>query len=264
VVVTLQLSLSGVDEITGSITAGDVTETATAPRDNYSKSGPVAPEEPAYTMTLTGTSTGLPGGVGYAAITVDGAGNIRAAGRLGDDTMYSFSSVVSGSGTWPFYASLYKSMGYIGGTLTFEQNGQTDLDGTLYWMRPATEGFGGYASGFAGAVAAAGYVYTPPAKDAPAIPLDGQHLGLITFSGGVLGPPIDAQVSLGPTNGLVVSGTSGVKFTLTPSTGVFTGTLNAGLAKPLPFYGVLLQSLDGGEGLFQSPTISGPVQITSP
>jgi kumamolisin len=264
VTVNLQLALGGTNEVTGIILAGGTTENVTALRDNFSQTGILAPESPAYTMTLTGTSTGLPEGIGYAAITVDQAGNVRAAGKLGDSSAFSFSSVVSDSGAWPFYVSLYKSMGFIGGTLAFQSSG-LPLDGTLYWLRPAAGGSGGYSAGFAGDVAAAGYVYTPPKKNAAAIPLDGQHQGTITFSGSLLNSSTTGQLSLGPDNVLAVTGNSGIKFSLQPSTGVFSGTVNAapGLSK-LPFYGVLLQPLDGGSGLLQSPTISGQVQITSP
>ena len=261
--VTLQLALAGTGEITATILAGGVNETATALRDVYS-SAAQAPEKPAYTMTLTGTE-GMPEGAGYAAITVSPGGNVRVAGRLGDNTPYSFSSVVSGSGAWPFYVSLYRSTGYIGGTLTFEPSGQTYLDGTLYWLRPAVNGSGGYWAGFSGDQTAAGYVYPSPARNKPAIPLNGQNQGLITFSGSVLSSSTSAQLSLGPTGALLVSGTSGIVLSLTPSTGVFSGSVKvAGFSKPLPFYGVLLQSLDQGEGLFISPTISGKVEITSP
>ncbi|MGA3171626.1 MAG: immunoglobulin domain-containing protein [Chthoniobacteraceae bacterium] len=264
VVVTLQLSLSGANEITGSVVIGDTQETGAAVRNTYSKNITVAPERPAYTLTLTGTTNGLPQGIGYAAITVDQTGNVRATGRLGDYTPFSFSSVVSDAGTWPFYVSLYDSTGYISGALTFEELTQTDLDGVLFWLRPAVNQIGGYSAGFQGEVTAAGYVYTPPAKDAPAIPLDAQHQGTLTFSGDLLSNPAAAQLSLGSTGGLLVSGTSGIKLSLSPETGVFSGTVNLGYRKLTPFEGVLIQKLDEGSGLFQSPTVSGQAGITSP
>jgi hypothetical protein len=263
ITVNLQLELTGANEIAGTILAGSVTESATVLRDAYRKTAP-APEKPAYTMTLTGIGSTLPQGTGYAAITVDQSGNVRATGRLGDDTVYSFSSVVSPFGTWPFYSSLYNSTGYMGGTLTFAAPGQKSVGGTLHWLRPATNGFGGYSAGFQGGVTAAGYEYTAPARNMAAIPLNGEHQGLITFSGLILSSTISEPVSLGPTGALSVSGTSGIKLSLTPATGVFSGTVDAGFSKRLSFYGVLLQNLDEGAGLFQSPTVSGDVEITSP
>jgi hypothetical protein len=266
--VTLQLSLAGTNEITGTILADGATETATALRDNYSKTGTTAPQLPAYTMTLTGTSSGLPAGIGYASVTVDSAGNVRATGRLGDDTPFSVSSVLSDSGAWPFYAPLYTtagytSPGYIGGTLTFEPSGPPDIDGALFWIRPSNNGFGGYSGGFYGGVAAAGYVYTPPARGAPAIPLNGQHEGVITFSGGILNTAVTGPLSLGPT-GALVSGTTSIKLALVPATGIFAGRVDVGSTGPLLFSGAVIQATDGGAGLFQSPTFSGQVEITSP
>jgi len=212
---------------------------------------------------LTGTSATMPQGIGYAAITVDGAGNVKAAGRLGDNTVFSVSSVLSDSGAWPFYAPLYNSSGYIGGTLAFDSSASPVLTGTLYWVRPASAGFGGFASGFSGDVTAAGYVYTPPARNSPAIPLSNGG-GTITFSGSILISNVTGSLSLSPTTGALLSGNSAIKLTLIPTTGVFSGTVQAGFSAPAPFSGVLLQSLDGGSGLFQSPTLSGQVEITSP
>jgi kumamolisin len=263
IIVTLQLSLSGTNQITGTVLDGTATETVTALRDNYSKTGTLAPQLPAYTLILTGTSTSLPQGIGYASITVDTAGNVRATGRLGDNTVYSVSSVLSSSGAWPFYASLYNSKGYIGGTLTFVPAGPPDISGSLNWVRPATAGFGGFSSGFSGSITAAGYVYTPPAKNTPAIPLSNGQ-GTITFSGNILNSNVTGGLSLSPTTGTLVSGNPAIKLTLIPATGVFSGTVETGFGLPQPFSGVLLQSLDEGSGLFQSPTISGQVEITSP
>jgi hypothetical protein len=256
--------LSGTNEITGSILAGGATETVTALRDNYSKTGRVAPESPVYTMTLKGASAGLPDGVGYASIKVDQSGNVRAAGRLGDATAFSFSSAVTDSGAWPFYASLYKSMGYIGGMLTFEGTGQPMLGGTLNWVRPFDGKTGGY-SAFQGNVIAAGYIYTPPAKGMAVISLNNQNQGSITFSGTVLSSAVPPQgISLGPTNSIVVD-EKGLSLTVQLATGVFSGTVSVlpGLPKQ-SYYGVLLQPLDAGSGLFETPTVSGEVEITSP
>jgi len=257
IVVNLQLALAGTNEITGTVTIGSTVETFAASRDNYNTTVNKAPESPAYTMTLTGTGVSMPQGIGYAAITVSKGGTITATGRLGDNTPFTVSSVLSDSGSWPFYASLYNSQGYIGGTLVFA--GTPSLTGSLTWMRPA----GGSSSGFNGVVTAAAYPYTPPKAGTPAIPLNNLHQGLLTFSGTILNSNIAEQISLGPT-GLLVSGSSSIKLTLTPATGVFSGTLGVGFTPPVPFSGVLIQSLDRGSGLFQTPTLSGEVEITSP
>jgi hypothetical protein len=75
---------------------------------------------------------------------------------------------------------------------------------------------------------------------------------------------LTGNLGLDSENNLVASGISGLALSLIPSTGVFSGSVNAGFGKPSPFYGILLQGIDGGEGLFQTPTITGDIQITSP
>jgi kumamolisin len=260
IVVNLQLALSGSNEITGTVTIGSTVETTTALRDDYVKTTNPAPEVAAYTMTLTSTSASMPQGIGYAAVTVDKAGNVHATGKLGDNTAFTVASVLSDSGAWPFYLPLYNKTGYIGGTMTF--TGTTGT-GALYWTRPASGGFGGFSSGFNGNVAVAAYSYTPPAARTPAIPLGVSHTGAITFTGAVLSSTVTGPLSINSA-GTLLSGNSAIKLTLTPATGVFSGTVKAGFAQPVPFGGVLIQSLDEGTGLFQTPTLSGEVQITSP
>ena len=261
IVASLQLSLAGTNEISGTITNGSTVEPFTAPRDNYGAAGNPSPEMAAYTMTLTSTGASMPQGIGYAAVTVSKAGALQASGRLGDYTAFTASSVLSSSGSFPFYEPLYGSMGYIGGVLSF--NGTTSISGTLYWTRPAGIGTGAYASGFSGNVSVVGYGYVRPVGKAPAIPLNAAHQGLITFSGAALANSISGPLSINSA-GALVSGATAIKLTLTPTTGVYSGTVQAGFSQPVPFSGVLEQSLNQGLGLFQTPTQSGQVQITAP
>ena len=95
------------------------------------------------------------------------------------------------------------------------------------------------------------------------VPLGVSHTGTITFTGAVLSSTVTGPLSINYA-GTLLSGNSAIKLTLTPATGVFSGTVKAGFAQPVPFGGVLIQSLDEGTGLFQTPTLSGEVQITSP
>ena len=266
IAVQLQLALTGAAQVTGSILGSSGTLSVTAPRDNYSKSGNPAPQAGAYTAALSGTGAGLPEGLGYAALTVDAGGNVRAAGKLGDGTPFTAAGAVSDGGAWPFYATLYKSGGYIRGAATFEPVASPALDGTLFWYRPSGTGGTAYGAGFQGQVAVAGYHYTPPLKGSPAIPLNSQQRGVITFSGSVLsGGPLTGQVGLSASQALVAAAGGIPPFTLSlaPATGLFSGTVEA-FNRKVPFSGALLQPLNGGSGLFQSPTVTGAVQITSP
>ena len=262
IVVHLQLALTGPAQITGTILNQSNTESVTAGRDNFSKKGTAAPQAGSYTMALTGTASGLPQGIGYASVLVDTGGHARASGKLGDNTPFSASGVLSDAGSWPFYAPLYHSGGYVRGTLTFETSGQMALDGTMQWFRPASTDKSSYGAGFAGDVSVAGYHYMPPTKGSAAIPLNNAGQGVITFSGSVLSSgTLGGMVDLSADKALEAAG-GGASFTLklSPATGVFTGKLDA-FNKKVPYAGVLLQPLDEGYGLFQSPTVTGEVQI---
>jgi hypothetical protein len=89
------------------------------------------------------------------------------------------------------------------------------------------------------------------------------HTGTITFTGSVLSSTITGPLSINSV-GTILSGNTAIKLTLAPATGVFSGTVLAGFTRPVPFSGILVQSLDEGIGLFQTPTLTGEVQITSP
>jgi len=262
VIVTLRLSLSGATQVTGSVVSGNFTGTVTALRDNYSKSGTVAPEQPAYTMELTSTDPGAPAGAGYAAITVDASGSVRAAGRLGDATPFAVSSLLSDSGAWPFFTAPYGTEGYAAGTLTFQNAGTIALDGTLHWTRPASSILGGYPA-FSGNLTASGYVYKSPQPGQPEIPLTANH-GTITFSSGILINPLIEQLSLAANGSPQLSGTLSLNLAVTRASGLFSGAVDVGLTKPVPYSGVLLQPINAGAGLFESPTVTGNVGIASP
>ncbi len=266
VTANLQLSLGGTNEITGSVMTPGTEETVTALRDNYNKAGTIAPEKPTYTMQLTSTNAGAPNGTGFATITVDTAGNVRAVGRLGDGTPFSVSSVLSDGGSWPFYASLYKSAGYVAGTLTFESVSGTALDGALYWTRPSSSILGG-PQAFAGNLIAAGYEYVPPlAAGSPELTLL-QGSGSIKLSGGVLSSlneTLTDHLMLATNGSPLVSGSVALKLSVVRKSGLFLGSARIGITKPVSFSGVVLQPLDEGAGLFLTPTVTGDVEITSP
>jgi hypothetical protein len=124
-------------------------------------------------------------------------------------------------------------------------------------VRPATKKY----AAITGTLAATGYTYSYTKGGAP-ISTGSSGLDAITFSGPALGAPFDGELTLNSKNALVVGGSPHMTFTLNPQNGVYAGAFKpAGASVALPFYGVLMQPLETGTGLFLSGTTSGSVEI---
>ena len=75
-----------------------------------------------YTYVLDPVDDGdptVPQGFGYGTLTVSTTGRGQMLGVLGDGTKISSMVPVSGYGTWPLYASLYKNQGSCLGLISF-------------------------------------------------------------------------------------------------------------------------------------------------
>jgi hypothetical protein len=215
-----------------------------------------------YTVRIPivdGTDPSQPSAAGYGTMTVSAKGAISICGKLGDGTAFSARSQLDTDGqTWTVFKPLYtgKHPGGVAGTMTFENLGNSDCDGTLEWIKPAqTTGY--YPGGFSTSaeLMAAKYV-------APPLPLTS---GTITVGGGNLAASaISDSLTISSKDKVTVSGTNDVTMTLTPGTGVFSGKfLYPGGDKKTPFSGVIYQKpTPTGFGMFLGADESGGVEIT--
>jgi hypothetical protein len=264
------LALSGtVDAVTGGTTAFLLSGAHTA----YA-SAETPPEAGKYTILLsaTGTDSTVPQATGYATMTVGKAGAVTMAGKLADGTAFSTSAVLLGNGTanrcvifQPLTCASVTPVGAKGllaGSLFFEKRTDSDLDGTLEWIKPQ-QTKGAYPAPIDTSLDAAGSIYKAPLKGGSVLP--GFGGGSLTFSDSAL--LLVKTGTLTSANAFLItnSGTDRTKITITASGGLFTGSfVYPGQTAATAFGGVLFQDGTNGEGFFLGPLGSGTVSLTSP
>src|SRR4030095_3626664 len=101
-----------------------------------------------YTLTmLSPEGENAPEGNGFGAIVVKQNGVVSVGGTLADNMRLSRSANLSIDGEWPFYAPLYKGTGSVLGWLTFVKDEETEVEGSLNWIKTGTYGLS-YTNGF--------------------------------------------------------------------------------------------------------------------
>ena len=261
--VQLQLDLSGSQGLTGSVgnpswTAGVAAYLAVS-KTNLLQAGKN------YTVMIPGAAdpSTAPGGYGFGALSVKASGSVSLSGMLGDGTKVSASSVVVGSGRWPFYLAPYSGKGLVWGWVSFVTNG-TDQEtvGQLTWLKPAEAPGALYRNGFTNGVQVMEslYAYT---NGTPVLNWS-QGAGVIELDGG-LSSGLTNAVTLGANNKL--SGANKLSLTLTTASGLFQGTVPVNGSKTgIAVSGVLLRGSNAGYGLFLGSAqggILGPTQSGS-
>jgi hypothetical protein len=257
----LDLSPSGTDRITGTLSDGAWLADLLANRSVFNATSNAAPWAGLYTLIIPGTTdpTAGPGGDGYGAVKIDAAGNVKLIGKLADGTTLSQKAPLSKNGEWPLYLSLYSREGSLCSWVQFDTSlPAASLAGTLNWFKPtSTKGL--YAAGFTNQTGLTGSSYSPPATKTDrviAIPN-----GVVVLSGGELSSPLTNHVAISQDN-KVTSTTAGFTFVFTLPRGLFKGTfLNPATARKVSFAGALLQNSDSGSGYFPGNSQSGQVLL---
>ena len=267
--VHLHLDLAGADPavVTGSIVADGVTHDLTATVAAFDEPNP-APKG-RYTLALAPDPTqsnpaAFPQGYGYALITVNREGAVRAAGKLGDGQSFTAGGRFTSNQTWPLYVQPYGDgkKGLLGGVITFTDATAPAIDelhGTMHWQKPAANN-GRYPAGFDGEVAAFGSRYVAQPPGTPALDISDWTLAIGTE---VLPAPVLGTASLDNQNRFTLGGAAAGLTTLKldPETGLLRGTVRLGSDPVFSFRGVLLQSQRQGRGVLLLPDHTAPLSL---
>ncbi len=255
------LALDGSDQIAGSVSSGSWTALLLGDRQVFlSKTNP-APQVGRYTSLVLGDSASLetPGGDGYGLLAVDPRGTVRLSGYLPDNTRFVAKSFLSRQGHWPLYMSLYGRHGVILGWINFREDTVSDLDGTVSWTRPATPGAAAYSAGFSSEQTLLGSRFTPPASAQPVVDWSD---AIVRLAGGGLADSFTNHVTASSVTQLRDSGTNACLVKITPSSGLFSGSVKRpDTGASVPFRGAILQKTGIGSGYFIGPTNSGQVRV---
>jgi hypothetical protein len=252
----MAFDLLGTPGVTGTISNGQTTAEIRANRAGFNKTHP-SPQAGKYTMIIPGS----PGaGDGYAAVTVDSIGKVKAAGKLPDGTAFTQSASLAGDGSWPFFVSLYKGAGLAWGWLSFTNREQSDFDGLLTWIKPGQPPSGGLVTNNV-----RGSSYTA----LPGRVLDFAE-GFVTLSGGGLPGPYPAAMTLTANNTIIdniaINGPGiRLQMQIKTATGTFTGSLiPPALVRLTKFEGAVFQKENSGFGFFLNGSASGRVTVAPP
>jgi hypothetical protein len=218
----------------------------------------------AASNAVSGALDNRPGGYGYLTFSAAKTGSVKYAGKLADGTGVSGAARLtrggaSGTAVIPLYKPLYSKRGEVAAYAVFATNGAVSLNGE--WVYP-----GKSAKlpddAFAAAVSGNGAAYGKAVKAAALAAV---------YTNSVL-------VLAGSTNALeAVKGKlaaetgSGVKLSVTPGTGLFTGSFAGDDGKRYTFRGALVPALTNGAGYWLWPDASAagyrmnrsfPVEVT--
>ena len=203
----------------------------------------------------------VPGGDGYGVLTVsaDGAATLSAA--LADGTAFSRGGWIAADGGFAFYTPLYAGGGELSGLLAFGNQPDSDLAGSLTWIKPRTTGAARFRAAFTTTIATVGARYAPPAAGQPALAVSaGNANARLTFGAGNFAADIIQPAHLATNNVLTIASPSLAALTATidPASGMFLGAFRhpvTGIATR--FRGVILQKRKAGAGFFLGQSQSG-------
>ena len=244
------------DQIAGTVSDGVFTSQLLADLAIFSKVNPCT-FAGRYTFVMEpadDADPSVPQGFGYGTLTVTTLGGGRMQGVLGDGTKITATFPVSGLGTWPLFASLYKKQGSSIGLVTIATN--NTLSATVNWFKPGGVKGADYPDGFTTAVTLTGAIYVPPASGGPSIAGSEQ----LTLGGGNLESNLVKNIVIAANGNVTVSPTGNDKLTLkiNPTTGQFSGGfLNPAVGKTSKLSGLLLQTDNSGAGFFQGTNQTG-------
>jgi cyclophilin family peptidyl-prolyl cis-trans isomerase len=254
----LFLDFGGGDDLTGWLSDGIWTAELLANRAVYSPTNPAPQSGRKYTLVIPGSedSSQEPGGYGFGTVGVDTSGTVSFSGSLGDGAKVTQSAIVSRQGYWPLYVPLYSGNGSIWGWLTFTNDPESDLSGSVNWIKLAQASAKLYPAGFTNWFDAVGSVYS----FTNGVRVLSLTNGVATFEGGNLSQSITNQFWLGTNN--LVTGSNTLSLKITTTSGLFQGGfINPATGKSNSFSGALLQKQNAGYGYFLGTNQTGSVTL---
>jgi len=252
----LQLDLPG-GGISGVLSSADPW-IAELNADRAMTNAAAAGEAGRYTLMIPGAdddtnSAAQPGGDSYGTLIVSATGGIAFAGALADNTAVSQKALLLANGQWPFYVPLYSGKGSILGWLTFSNQVDSDITGTVEWFKPA-QAVKFYPAGFTNITEATGSIYHFTSN----VPVLNFTNGIVAFANGNIPNDFTNQVILHTNNVISNQGTNTLTLKLTTSTGLFSvSAVDPDTHKTVTGKGVVLQKQNFGDGFFLGTNQTG-------
>lgn len=266
--VELQLDTEhGAGRVRGTISDGITTSEVLANQGVFNKSTrPASAYAGLYTLIFppdpSDSGPDFPQGIGYATLLVDLGGRVKLSGVLGDGTKLRQRSFVSKDGTWPLHALLYGKRGSISGWAAITNGvADTDIEGTVHWIKPAVALTPYQPNGFETDIELVGSRYSIPPPGMAVLNVTNTACNaVVMFAEGNLDSSLTNSVTLDPANKVTLCDPATLTMKFALKTGMFQGAfLHPAMQKSAPFRGVVLQQHNVGAGHFLGSNQSGAV-----
>lgn len=261
--VELALNPCGNEQLTGTVSDGNWSVPLVADRVVFHRTSNPCPWAGSYTFAISGhtDSLALPGGLGWATLTIGADGKVKVSGKLAEGTALSLSSAVSSEGWSPWYRSLYRKGGSVVGWVKVVSIPASHISGELLWTKPDLGGYGGnyYPSGFASTVTVYGKKYNAPARGERVL---GWENGMLYLDQGNLPALMTFPFTLQSNNAVVNQSPATLKLSLNTAKGTFSGSVTPpGERRSIKFAGILVRQDGEGYGYFLGTNQSGSVGL---
>lgn len=236
--------------INGQITNGTETATFDAWKNRWNSSTPLAELDTLrtqypgyYTFALPATTPltpTVPQGAGSGSFTVSSStGKLTVSGRLADGTSFTSATFAGPLGEILVYQNLHSKLGSVLGTLVISPGsamflppfGDNTLSGSLTWKKPASTSRT-YGDALTTTMTTIGSRYIAPAKTEVVMGLidngTTNNASLKFTEGGISdtfnNPDVDVRIKIGGSVVRPVLSPAAPSLTITPTTGLFTGS----------------------------------------
>ena len=268
----LQLDLSGVNPLTGSVsnTAQSWTASLSAVRAAFSGSLPATNYEGNYLLAINGASdpAAAPAGYSFAQASISANGNVTLNGTMADGATFTAPSgtAISQDGDWPLYGSLFSGRGSVLAWVRFPGHSAPSqmTSGRASWFETAGSGSHYYTNGFSlltNQLSLLVNYYQAPPRGVAVLP-DVNYT--VQVFGGNLGSGFSENITINTNNVVVVPGLNPNKLSLTNNAGA--GTFAGSFVSPVTgsntaLKGVLLPATNAGFGYFLGTNQGGGILI---
>jgi hypothetical protein len=270
--VALQLDLSGVNPLTGSVSNTTQAWTASlrAIRSAFGGTLPATNYEGNYLLAIhgvVGTPAVAPAGYSYAMARISPAGGVTLSGTMADGAVFTASgAAISQSGDWPLYGSLFSGKGSVLAWVKFPQHSAPSqmTSGQALWFETAGTGSHYYTNGFSLLTNQLSLLvnrYIAPPRGVAVLPSVNYTVQIF---GGNLGTNLSDNVTINSNNVVVTPGLNPNKLSLTinASAGTFSGSFVSPVTSgATAVKGVLLPVNNTGFGYFLGPNQGGGILI---
>ncbi len=221
-------------------------EAALAGRFNLISSLPTAPYGHAYLIALTARN-------GVASI----------SGRLPDGISITWSGALETDGSLPMFVRLYGNGGSLSGTVTIDSSSHSVPGSSVKWVRPASYSDKQFPAGFTQDMLVAGVAYSAPLAGTRVMNLASSTFNAkAAWTPDALTLPTEVTFTVNANNSLLVpANPQGLALTLSPATGLWTGSFRVpaaatGTATVAAAVYLLIDSTSA-RGFYVAPALTG-------